>query len=63
MTETLRAEGRETEAAKTLFVMLFTVYGCRNLVFLRMCMCECHLLRQCWICPEIIHDLDEGQRE
>lgn len=26
-------------------------------------MCECHLLRQRWICPEIIHDLDEGQRE
>lgn len=26
-------------------------------------MCECHLLRQCRRCPEIIHDLDEGQRE
>lgn len=56
-------ERGETEAEKTLFVMLFTVYTSRNLVFLRLCLLECHPLRQRWICPEIIHDLDEGQKE
>ncbi len=48
---------------ENIICVLFTVYGSRNLVFLWVCMCECHLLRQSWICPEIIHDLDEGQRE
>lgn len=44
--------------------MLFAVYTGRNLVFLLACtVCESHLLRQGWICPEIICDLDEGERE
>ena len=38
------------------------VVYCQHWWELGVCMCECHLLRQRWICPEIIHDLDEGER-
>lgn len=55
--------GDRKEAEKELFVMLFIVYTGETWYFWEcVCMCECHLQRQHWICSEIIHDLDEGQR-
>lgn len=54
-----RRERRDTEAKKELFVILFILYILRKCVN----MCECHLQRQNWICPEIIHDLMKDKKK
>lgn len=56
-----KVEGRERGNSGRGNIICDVVY-CQHQYELGVCMCECHLLMQGWICPEIIHDLDEGDR-